>query len=294
MRSRTRDSGPWASSGSSREPRVAKGSPVPSYLPAALGTTLADLGKVELRPFKDVDLRGGTVVEAIPSVGLVSTIAATYMITTLSMDQVVAMESEEFPALSMVYAAKPKFPVRMYAEAKSKLAVFISEVPLALRAHRMVARALLDWTKAKHARQIVSLEGLPLPEAATREAVRVWAVGSTDSARKAIGDAGLGLLETGLIAGVSGVLLNEGRWQNFDVICLLAEARPNMPDAFAAARLLEALDRLLPEIQLDLGPLEKQAAELEATLQRMRHEARSAVPEEPPRLSKTPGPDMFG
>lgn len=255
---------------------------------------MGEQASVNLRPFKDVDLRGGTVVEAIPSVGLVSTIAATYMITMLPMDQILAMDSEEFPALSMVYAAKPKFPVRMYAEAKSKLAIFISEVPLPTRAHRMVALALLDWTKSKRVRQIVSLEGLPLPEAATKEEIRVWAVGSTDHARKTLVDAGLDLLETGLIAGVSGVLLNEGRWQNYDVISLLAGARPNIPDAFAAARLLEALDKLLPEIQLDLGPLEKQAAELEANLLRLRHEARPVVPEEPAPLRKTPGPDMFG
>jgi len=255
---------------------------------------MAEPAKVNLRPFKDVDLRGGTVVEAIPSVGLVSTIAATYMITRLPTDQILAMDSEDFPALSMVYAAKPKFPVRLYAEPKSKLAIFISEVPLPMRAHRMVALALLDWTKSKRLRQIVSLEGLPLPEAATKEEIRVWAVGSTDHARTTITEAGLALLETGLIAGVSGVLLNEGRWQNYDVISLLAEARPNMPDAFAATRLLEAFARLLPEVKLDLGPLEKQAAELETNLQRLRHEARQVIPEEATPYRKAPGPDMFG
>ena len=255
---------------------------------------MAEQGKVEFRPFKDVDLRGGTVVEAIPSVGLVSTIAATYMITTLRMDQVLAIESDEFPPLSMVYAAKPKFPVRMYAEPKSKVAIFISEVPLPWRVHRSVARALLDYTKTKRMRQIVSLEGLPLPEAATREEIRVWAVGSTDAARQTIADAGLNQLETGMIAGVSGVLLNEGRWQNFDVISLLAEARPNIPDAFAAARLLEALDKLVTEIHLDLGPLEKQASELEARLLRLRHEARSAVSDEIVPPARTPGPEMYG
>lgn len=249
---------------------------------------------MDLRPFKDIDLRGGTIVEAIPSVGLVSTIAATYLITTLPMDQVLAMDSDDFPALSMVYASKPKFPVRMYAEAKAKLGVFISEVPLPPRAHRTVARALLDWAKAKGARQIVSLEGLPLPEGATKADVRVWGVGSTDRARKSIQAAGVGALETGLIAGVSGVLLNEGRWQNFDVISFLAGARPNLPDAYAAARLLEALDRLLPEVQIDLGPLEKQAADLEAHLVRLRREAQPMVPEEPARPAKTAGPDMFG
>ena len=59
---------------------------------------------------------GGTVIEAIPSVGLVSTIAATYMLTNLPVDQVCALDSEDFPPLSMVYKYRPKFPVRIYAD----------------------------------------------------------------------------------------------------------------------------------------------------------------------------------
>jgi predicted ATP-grasp superfamily ATP-dependent carboligase len=80
-----------------------------------------------------------------------------------------------------------------------------------------------------------------------------------------------------MISGVSGVLLNEGRWQFYDVITLLAEARVAIPDAHAAAKLLETVDALLPEIELDLEPLKEQAKALEAHLQRLREEARPAI-----------------
>ena len=244
------------------------------------------MSEIELRTFKEVDLQGGTVIEAIPSVGLVSTIAATYLITTLPVDQVCALDSEDFPPLSMVYAYKPKFPVRIYALPQTKLSIFIAEVPLPPRVHRSLALSLLRWATTHRCRQIVSLEGLPLPGEAKQQELQVWGVGSTDTARKSLDDAGIAKLETGIISGVSGVLLNEARWQFYDVVTLLAEARSTMPDAFAAAKLLEALDLLLPEIKLDLEPLREQAKALETHLQRLREEAKPVVPE--------PSVKMFG
>src|SRR6267143_2458822 len=80
------------------------------------GVRLAD---IQLRTFKEVDLVGGTVIEAIPSVGLVSTIAATYMLTNLPVDQVCALDSEDFPPLPMGYKSLPTFPVRSYADAEA-------------------------------------------------------------------------------------------------------------------------------------------------------------------------------
>src|SRR3972149_11764576 len=107
-----------------------------------------DMADIDLRTFKEVDLKGGIVIPALPSVGLVSTIAATYMISALKMDQIMAVDSDDFPPLSMVYAHKPKYPVRVYAAPAARLGCFISEIPLPARAHRAIARTLLEWSKA--------------------------------------------------------------------------------------------------------------------------------------------------
>jgi uncharacterized protein len=237
------------------------------------------MSDVEVRTFKEIDLQGGTIVEAFPSVGLVSTIAASYMIAQLGLDQVCALDSNGFPPLSMIYARKPKFPARVYADGQRRFAVFICEVPLPTRMHRPVANCLLDWAKEQGARRIVSLEGLPLPKEETKEEIHVWGVGSTEAAREDLEAGGVAQLETGMIAGVSGVLLNEGRWRGFNVISLLAEARPYMPDAFAAMRLVEVVDRFLTEIEVDLGPLEAQARAIEGQLRTMREEAKPAMAE---------------
>lgn len=240
------------------------------------------MADVEIRTFKDMDLKGGTVIAAFPSVGLVSTITATYLISTLQADQVCALESEDFPSLSMIYAKKPKFPARVYGFHKAKLALFICEVPLPSRAHRPTAYTLLRWSQSHGCRQIVPLEGLPMDGESKTGQPALWGVGSTDRARAELDKRGIPQLETGMIAGVSGVLLNEGRWRNFDVIALLAEARPDLPDAHAAVTLTRGLDTLLPEIEVDLAPLEEQAKQLEIHLQRLKQQAKPVVPPEPP------------
>lgn len=244
---------------------------------------------VEVRTLKEVDLKGGTIVAAFPSVGLVSTISATYLIQMLPVDQVCALESEDFPSVSMIYAKKPKFPARVYASAPHKLAIFICEMPLPTRIHRAVAYALMDWAKKQGIKQIVSLEGLPMEgNGPIADEPKVWAVGSTDAARKALDKHKIAQLETGMIAGVAGVLLNEGRWRNVDVVALLAEARSDLPDAHAAVSLVHSLDQLLDEVTVDLGPLQQQAAQLEEYLQKLKAQAAPASPKEP-----TPPTDMY-
>lgn len=239
------------------------------------------MAAVEVRTLKDVDLKGGTIVAAFPSVGLVSTISATYLIQMLPVDQVCALESEDFPSVSMIYAKKPKFPSRVYASPEHKLAIFICEMPLPARIHRPVAYTLMEWAKKQGCRQIISLEGLPMEgDGPIAGEPSVWGVGSTDAARKNLDTHKIPQLETGMIAGVAGVLLNEGRWRNTDVIALLAEARADLPDAHAAVSLVHALDELLEDVTVDLGPLQQQARQLEQFLQHLKQQAKPVTPKE--------------
>ncbi len=80
---------------------------------------------------------------------------------------------------------------------------------------------------------------------------------------------------------LTAVLLNEGRYRNVDVIALLAEARPVLPDATAAVSLVRALDLLVPELKIDLKPLQEQAKALEDQLTRLKQQARLTAPLEP-------------
>ncbi len=232
---------------------------------------------LDIRTFREVDLKGGTVVEAFPTVGMVSSIACTYMISVLKMDQVCALDAEDFPSLSMIYAKKPKFPARVYAHDEKRLAAFLCEVPMPGKLHRKVAKCLLNWAKEHECKRIVTLEGLPMPDVGSNDELRVWGVGSTDDARADLEKANIEQLESGMISGVSGILLNEGRWEKFDVIALLSEAHPNFPDALSAAKLVRAVDDLMPNIEIDLEPLLTQAKELETQLATLKAQAKPVL-----------------
>lgn len=242
------------------------------------------LVEVEIRTFKEVDLKGGTVVAALPSFGFVSTIVASYLISMLDSDQVCALESEDFPPISMVYAQKPKFPSRVYELRGARAAVFVCEMPVPKGTHRAIAKCLIQWAKAHDCARIVSLEGLPSEreEGPLTGDPRVWGVGSTDRARGELTRHGIELLQSGVISGVTGVLLNEGRWSGYDVTALMAEVRPDLPDAHAAVVLTKSLSRLMPELRVDLGPLQETSRRLEDYLNRLKGQAKPVVAETPP------------
>ena len=238
--------------------------------------------EIEIRKFKDLDLRGGTIIEGFPTVGLVSTIACSYMISVLELDQICALESDDFPPVSMVYSTKPKFPARIYAREDIKLAVFITEFPLPTNLHRPVARTVLSWASEQGCERVIGLEGLPaenIEGIVGGDVPPVWGVGSNDAARRELEKNGIEQLDVGMISGVSGVLLNEGRWRGIRVEALLAEARAEFPDAHAAAELVKAADLIIDEIEMDLEPLYEQARELEESYKKLEEQAKPVIKE---------------
>jgi uncharacterized protein len=240
--------------------------------------------EIETRKFKDMNLKDGTILEGFPGIGIVGPIAATYLIDYLNMDQICALDSEDFPPTSMVYANKPKFPARIYANSEHKIGLFLSEFTPSPELHRPIAKKLLIWAKEQHCKRFICMEGLPSetdnePGDEGERDINVFGIGSTDDARKELKKAGINQLETGIIYGVSGVLLNEGRWENFDVITLLAEAYVNLPDALAAAKILEALDKLMPDIKIDTEPLLEQSKKFEEHLKVLRRQVKPPLTE---------------
>jgi uncharacterized protein len=240
---------------------------------------------IEVKKLKDMDLQGGTIIEGLPGVGLVGTIAATYLIDFLKLDQICAFDSELFPPISMIYAKKPKFPARIYASKKHKIGVFLTEFTPLPQLHRPIAKKLLEWCRDQGCRRILSMEGLPSDVKCNNEedmekiSSKVVGIGSTDAARSQLAKAKIEPLETGMIYGVSGVLLNYGRWENFDVITILAEACAELPDALASAKLLESLDKLLPDIKIETKPLYEESKKLEEYLKTLRKQAEKPLPD---------------
>jgi uncharacterized protein len=233
---------------------------------------------VEIRPIRELDVSGGVVIEAFPSVGLVSAIVGTYIINSLKLDQIAAMDSPWFPSVSMIYAQKPKFPARIYASGHYKIAVCLSEFTMPAYLDRFIAKSVLSWANEQRCSLVVGLCGMPVSEEERRQGsnVAVLGVGSTDRTRQILNDNGISQLDFGVVPGIAGALLNEGKLNAANVIALIVEAQSEVPDARAAALIVEAIDMLLPHIDLEVSPLYVEAEEIESRLRTLREEAKPA------------------
>lgn len=250
---------------------------------------------IQIYELKRMDLRGATVIDGFPSVGLVSSIVANYLINALNLTQIGIMDSIYFPTVALVRDGQPMNPVRIYAGSKvddhDQIVVFISEFQPPPNLIKAIAATVLDWAQDARCNLLVCPEGL-IVDAREDEGdrqVEVYGIGSTDKAMEMIRKNGITVFEEGVITGVAGVLLNEGRKRDFDVITLLSEAHPDYPDARAAARAIEIIDKLLLHTELDARPLYEEAERIEMQLKSIHHQTEAAKkPSEPPR------PSMYG
>ncbi|MFQ5918847.1 MAG: proteasome assembly chaperone family protein [Thermoplasmata archaeon] len=233
---------------------------------------------VHIHLLKELDLRDSVLIDGFPSVGLVSSIVANYLVELLGLEQVGVVDSPQFPTVALVKGGTPLHPVRIYAGGQENggrpVVIFISEFQPAATMIKEIADAVLDWAEAQACSLLVCPEGLIVDQGtATKETVNVYGVGSTDTTTAMLRESEVPIFEEGVITGVAGVLLNEGRKRGFDVISVLSEAHPDFPDARAAARVIETVDKVLLKMGLDTKPLYEEAGRIEQQLRSINRQA---------------------
>jgi uncharacterized protein len=251
------------------------------------------LEEVEICNFEDMDLKGATVIAGFPSIGLVSTIAANYLIDALNLKQIGCIRSPQFPALSVVHTGEPLSPVRIYAGnqgGNQKIAVFVSEFKPKPNLINALSDVIMAWATEKGCKLLISPEGMVVEgkSADEQEDVEAYAIGSTENARSMLLSKNIPQFKNGIIAGVSGVLLNSGKQADFDVISILAEAHPNYPDAKAAAAAINVM-ALIMGVEINVTPLYEESERIEKQLQKFHKQAKPMVS-----ATQAPQPSMYG
>jgi uncharacterized protein len=194
---------------------------------------------IVIHNYKDLELKGATVINGFPTRGLVSTIVANYLISELDMDQVGAIDSNMFPPISMIYESKPKFPARIYADEKTNMAVFLSEFTPAPDVVRPIASRMISWAREKGCHRVIAPEVVIVRDEA--EALEVFGVGSTEKAREEIEGFGINPLHHGMIS------------------------------------VIESIAKFMP-MEINVEPLYKEAEEIEEFVKLLRKQAESAAP----------------
>jgi len=252
------------------------------------------MNDVNICIFEEIELTDATVIAGFPSIGLVSTIAANYLIDALNLSQIGCLASPHFPALSVVHTGEPLSPVRIYSGSQpntGKIVVFVSEFKPKPHLINSISDAIMKWVNEKKCKLLISPEGMVVEGKNDNEngnKLEAYAIASTEESRNKLVSKGIPQFKNGIIAGVSGVLLNLGKQSKFDVISILAEAHPNYPDARAAAAAINVMANIM-DVEINVTPLYEESERIEKQLQKFHKQAKPMVS-----AGQAPQPNMYG
>ena len=136
----------------------------------------------------------------------------------------------------------------------------------------------LSWDVAEHRERILKRELPPVISIAGRtiekEDIRTTkeeepslnVISNSSIIMKELGDIGILPLKNGTINGIPGILLNEANWKNIDVVIFVVDVISGLPNFRAAANVVQAISKIVPEAYCEIQPLIKEAENIENNL----------------------------
>ena len=226
--------------------------------------------RIRIRELKKLNLDEGYLIDGFPSMGFSSAIATESMIHTSQFELAGVVDSEDFPPISVIKDGKPNFPTRIFVNKDLKVGIFLSYLTLDQSLHRVTAKTMLSWAKKHKIKLIVSSVAIKAPDG-NEEMI---GIGSTESARNKVKEAGLKVLEHGTVPGIPGMLLNEGSILNQDVIVIIFHTDGQGPDFKSSAKLCMAMSKLIPGATCDIPSLQKEAEKAEIVIKEAQEESK--------------------
>ncbi|QDI88330.1 proteasome assembly chaperone family protein [Candidatus Nitrosopumilus sp. SW] len=226
--------------------------------------------KIKIKEFEPLNLEGGYLIDGFPSAGFSSAIATESMVHTSNFELKGIIDSDTFPPISIIKDGKPNYPSRIFVNEELKVSVFLSYLTLDQSLHKVTAKTMLKWAQKHKIGLIVSSIAVKSPN----ENEELIGIGSTDSAREKIKNAGLKVLEHGTIPGIPGALLNQASITGQDVIVIIFHTNGQGPDFKSSAQLCMAMSKLIPGTSCDILALQQEAEKAETVIKEAEEESK--------------------
>lgn len=209
--------------------------------------------------------KGVTVIEGFPGFGLVATIATGFLLDHLKWEKIGCYYFEEGHPTMAIHECKLIDPIGIYYNKEYNL-ILVHAITSATGQEWSAADLILDICKQLSAKEIVAIEGVG--SQTENEPQTFWFTKDPAKGKK-YEKIGYSCIGEGIIVGVTSALLLKS---NVPMTCLFAETKMKLPDSKAAAKIIEALDKLLG-LKVDYKPLLKQAEALEKKLKTLLEQA---------------------
>lgn len=217
------------------------------------------------------------VLVGVPEAGLVGTIACSYIVEQLKLEERGYIDSDYMPPLVVVHDSVARYPVHIFG--KDNLAVVLSEVPLTGRLSVEVAKEISAWARSVRANIVVGLTGAASKEREDSQGEgksAVVGVGNDLKSIDALKASGAQPFQDGIVSGFYASLLKYGSQNEQPSIVLLAEAMGQFPDPAAASAIIEKVNALL-SLKIDTKVLEKESEGIRIQTRELMQQTRQAA-----------------
>ena len=197
---------------------------------------------VRLVEDEQILFKSPTVIEGLPDVGLVGTIASAHIIEQLNLKQVAHLESDEFPPVMVLHGGVIVNPVGIYGN--ERIIVLTSEIPLPVNTIYDTARVMSKWFKDKGIKLQISLSGIPTQDRVNIQNPKVFAVSNNKEYRDILKKHEIEIMEEGFLSGAYALILKELIKYDLPAIALLSQSFLKYPDPAAAAAGILAMNKI--------------------------------------------------
>jgi len=243
---------------------------------------------INIRLFKEQNLKGYSLIEGFPGIGLVGPMAASYMIEKLEMEYIGYIDSDLFPPITAVHDGMPMHTSRIYLDSKNKLVVVLSEFTIPSSAVYQLGNELLSFIRKYGIAKIISIGGMP----AVKQGNTPYIISSDSSTIKKASSQGIKQIKEGVIAGVSAVLMNLAIEFNIPTTNLLVEINPAIMNPKYAEIAIQGISKITG-VEIDLRDLEKESKEVEAKVREMLKKTKDSRYHYQKQAGEETGPSMY-
>ena len=246
------------------------------------------MDELEIDVVAEVDVTDPVLVEGLPGVGHVGSLAVEHLLEELEAESTLVRRiySTEFPPQVTVEDGVSSLTcAELYAvsvpDGRDLLLLTGDHQAQTNEGHYVLTDAFLDISEEFGATEVYALGGVPTGELMDEYAV-IGAV-SDDSLLEDLEDVGVEFRDdepAGGIVGVSGLMLGLGERRGFDAACLMGETSGYLVDPKSARAVLEVLEDVLG-FELDYESLDERADEMEEVMgkiQEMEQQQQMDVP----------------
>ncbi|MEM0445790.1 MAG: PAC2 family protein [Nitrososphaerota archaeon] len=207
--------------------------------------------------------QGAPVIEGLPEVGLVGTITAAYIASSLGGDAVGYIEIPDLPPIVTVLESRILEPCRLYSVSveQRKLLLLYSDVPVPPRSMWSIANSVTEIASTIKS-PVISVGGIPEPDRLDIEKPKVYVLSNDEElVRMALATDYVQRFENGYLTGVKAAILKSAAKRDVRVLLALVQSHMNYPDPGAAAEVVTFLNKLLG-MSIPVAPLLEQAEQL--------------------------------